>query len=86
MAGQKNASFLYYLRSFLKADDSSENGYGTPRNKRHYSEDISPSSSASQEPPTTSMSYANNATPNMHMMDDGDELSRSSKRRCSESR
>mmetsp|Transcript_9256 Transcript_9256/g.19416 ORF Transcript_9256/g.19416 Transcript_9256/m.19416 type:complete len:86 (+) Transcript_9256:331-588(+) len=40
MADQKNASFLYYLRSFLKQGEQSGNADGASRTKRKTREDI----------------------------------------------
>eukprot|EP00533_Pseudo-nitzschia_delicatissima_P013082 CAMPEP_0197282328 /NCGR_PEP_ID=MMETSP1432-20130617/23995_1 /TAXON_ID=44447 /ORGANISM="Pseudo-nitzschia delicatissima, Strain UNC1205" /LENGTH=73 /DNA_ID=CAMNT_0042749245 /DNA_START=79 /DNA_END=300 /DNA_ORIENTATION=- len=73
MADQKNASFLYYLRSFLKQGDSCENDCGTPVNKRKDIEDIS------------SSSFDNDMASSM-MADDDVVLSQSSKRRRSDER
>ncbi len=73
MADQKNASFLYYLRSFLKQGDSCDNGCGTPVNKRKDTEDISVSS------------FDNDMALSM-MVEDDVVLSQSSKRRRSDER
>ena len=81
MTDQKNASFLYYLRSFFKQGDSCENGCGTPMNKRKGTKDDSDFRNDSSE----THSFDNNTTtPTMVVDDDDDDgLSRSSKRRRS---
>jgi hypothetical protein len=75
MADQKNATFLHYLRSFLKqGDNNCENGCGRPRIKRKGIEGLNdggdPSPMSSEVQPCTSW-------------DNTDEpLSDSNKRRC----
>lgn len=75
MADQKNASFLYYLRSFFKQGDSNcENGYGTPRNKRKGEEELQDGSDLGDNSPNMMITNDDD--------DNGDALSHSNKRRC----